>query len=68
MVPTLVGILIAAVSGFLAIRFMLKIISKVPMGWFALYLAILGVVYLALQLTGSSLVPPFAIPAAAAGI
>ncbi len=62
-VPTILGILVAAVSGFLAIRFMLKIISRVPMGWFALYLAVLGIAYLLLQLSGNSLVPAFAPPA-----
>ncbi len=65
--PTAVGILVAAVSGFLAIRFMLKIISKVPMGWFALYLAVIGIVYLVLQLSGSPLVPGFAAPVPAVG-
>ncbi len=57
--PTIAGILVAAVSGFLAIRFMLKIISRVPMGWFALYLAVIGIAYLLLQLSGSALVCPF---------
>lgn len=61
--PSLVGVIVAAIVGYLAIRFMLKIIAKVPLAWFALYLAILGLVYLALQLTGSSLVPAFSIPA-----
>ena len=57
--PTLVGILVACVVGYLAIRFMLKIITRVPMTWFALYMAILGLVYLVLQLTGNPMVPPF---------
>ena len=42
---------------------MLKIIAKVPLSWFALYLAVIGIVYLALQMTGSPYVPPFSIPA-----
>ena len=63
LVPTLVGILVACAAGFLAIRLMLKIISRVPMGWFALYLAVIGVVYLLLQLTGNPLLPPFHAPA-----
>ena len=67
LVPTLVGILVACLAGFLAIRFMLRIISRVPMAWFALYLAVIGVVYLVLQLTGSPLLPAFAIPEMAAG-
>ncbi len=63
--PSLVGIVVAAVVGYLAIRFMLKIIAKVPLAWFALYLAIIGIFYLVLQFTGSSLVPAFSIPAGA---
>ncbi len=59
LIPTLIGILIAAVSGYLAIRFMLRIITKAPLGWFALYLAVIGVAYLLIQFTGSSLLPPF---------
>ena len=67
LVPTLVGILVACLAGFLAIRFMLRIISRVPMAWFALYLALLGVAFLILQLTGSPLVPAFAVPEMAMG-
>ncbi|MBR0386226.1 MAG: undecaprenyl-diphosphate phosphatase, partial [Clostridia bacterium] len=67
LVPTLVGILVACLAGFLAIRFMLRIISRVPMAWFALYLAVIGVIYLVMQLTGSPLLPAFAIPEIAAG-
>ena len=65
LLPSLVGIIVAAVVGYLAIRFMLKIIARVPMAWFALYLAVIGLAYLVLQFTGSSVVPPFAIPAGA---
>ena len=57
--PTIVGVLIAALVGFLAIRFMLRIISKIPLAWFSIYLAVIGIVYLLLQLSGSSLVPAF---------
>ena len=62
LVPSLIGIVIAAVVGYLSIRFMLKIISRAPLSWFAFYLAVLGVAFLLLQLTGSSLVPSFAVP------
>jgi len=65
-VPAAVGILVAAISGFLALRFMLKIISTVPLSRFALYLAIIGVAYLVLQLAGVSFLPAFT-PALAAG-
>ncbi|MDD6051737.1 MAG: undecaprenyl-diphosphate phosphatase [Clostridiales bacterium] len=58
-VPTLVGVLCAAVVGYLAIRFMLKLITKVSLNWFALYVAILGVLILALQLFGFPGVTPF---------
>ncbi len=61
-VPTLVGVIIAGVVGFFAIRFMLRIISHVPMSWFALYVAVIGLVYLTLQLTGNPLLPVFHAP------
>ena len=64
LVPCAVGVLAAAIVGYLAIRFMLKIIARVPLSWFALYLALLGVAYLLFQLTGIMNVPPFTIPAA----
>ena len=60
LVPTITGIIVAAAAGYFALRFMLKIIAKVPLSAFAVYLAILGIVFLALQLSGSSLVPAFA--------
>lgn len=63
--PTLVGIAVAAVSGYFALRFMLDLISRVPMAWFALYVAIMGLIVLALQLTGSPLLPAFHAPTAA---
>ena len=62
--PSIIGIAAAAIVGWIAIRFMLKIIARVPLSWFALYLAVIGVVFLALQLTGSASVPLFAVPAA----
>ena len=66
LVPVAGGIVVAAVTGFLALRFMLKIISTVPLSRFAVYLAVIGIVYLIFQLAGSSLLPPFT-PAVAAG-
>lgn len=63
LVPSLAGILVSAVVGYLAIRFMLRIISKVPLSWFALYLAVIGIIYLLLQFSGSPLVPVFSVPA-----
>ena len=63
MLPVVVGIMVAAVSGYFALRFMLKIISTVPLSRFAVYLAVLGIVYLVFQLAGSSIVPAFSVPA-----
>ncbi len=65
-VPTLVGVVVAGVSGYLAIRFMLNLISRVSLNWFALYVAILGVAFLFLQLIAFPGVPEFAMPAAPA--
>lgn len=62
LVPTLVGMVIAAVSGYLAIRFMLRLIQRTTLNWFALYVALLGLVILVLQLTGCPALPAFQIP------
>ena len=70
LLPTLVGMAVACVSGYLAIRFMLALISKASLNWFALYVAFLGVIFLVLQLLmvpGLS-VPPFAMPETAAAV
>ena len=48
----LLGMLVAGVSGYFAIRFMLKLISKVSLGWFALYVIALGILVIVLQSTG----------------
>ena len=66
-VPTVVGILIAAVVGYFALRFMLKIIARVPLSVFAVYLAVIGIIFLALQLSGSSLLPAFSPSSVPAG-
>lgn len=58
-IPTIVGVIVAAVVGYLTIRFMLKLITKVSLNWFALYVAILGVLFLALQLFGIPGITPF---------
>ena len=67
LVPTIAGVAVAAITGYLAIRFMLKLITKVSLNWFALYVAILGVIILALQLIGFPGVTPFAMPEATVG-
>ncbi len=63
LVPTIVGVIVAAVSGYLAIRFMLRLINKVSLNWFALYVALLGLAILVLQLVGVSGLPAFELPA-----
>lgn len=63
LVPTVVGMAVAAVSGYLAIRFMLRLIQKISLNWFALYVAVVGVTVLVLQLAGVAGVPPFELPA-----
>ncbi len=62
LVPTIVGVIVAAISGYLAIRFMLRLINKVSLNWFALYVALLGLVILVLQLAGVPGLPAFALP------
>lgn len=64
LIPSLIGIIVAAVIGYLSIRFMLRIITRVPLSWFALYLAVIGIAYLALQLSGNAIVPAYTVPAA----
>lgn len=67
-VPTLVGMLVAGLVGYAAIRFMLKLIANVSLNWFALYVALLGLTFLVLQLLQLPAlnVPAFAPPAAEA--
>ena len=61
LIPAIVGVLLAAVVGYLAIRFMLRIITMVPLSWFALYLALIGIIYLVLQFTGNPIVPAYSV-------
>lgn len=46
----LVGIVVAAVCGFFAIRWMMNLVQRVSLKWFALYVAIVGVLVLVDQL------------------
>ena len=62
LVPTIVGVAVAAVSGYLAIRFMLKLINRISLNWFALYVALLGLAVLLIQLAGIPGVPAFEMP------
>lgn len=63
---TLVGVVFAAFSGYLAIRYMLKLIQRISFYKFALYVALLGVAVLIMQLTGTAGFEPLtAVPTAA---
>jgi len=63
---TLVGVVFAALSGYLAIRYMLKLIQRISFYKFALYVALLGVAVLVMQLTGTAGFEPLtAVPTAA---
>ena len=64
--PSLIGVAVAAVTGFFAIRFMMKIIGKISLCWFSLYVAVIGIAVLLLQLAGSPRLPAFEIPSSAA--
>ncbi|MBQ9265320.1 MAG: undecaprenyl-diphosphate phosphatase [Clostridia bacterium] len=51
-VPIAVGVVLAALVGYAAIQFMLRLVEKVSLNWFALYVIVLGAVVLILQCTG----------------
>ncbi len=61
--PTVVAILVAMITGYLAIRLMLSLITRIPMSCFAVYMLLLAIAYMALQLLGFPLFPAFEIPA-----
>lgn len=48
----LVGMLVAFVAGYLSIRFFMKLISRVSLNGFALYVTALGILVIVLQFTG----------------
>ena len=48
----LVGVVMAFIAGYLSIRYFMKLISRVSLNGFALYVTVLGVVVILLQLTG----------------
>ena len=56
------GVVIAAVSGYFAIRFMLRLIAKASLNWFALYVTVLGIVVIVLQVTGVLVDVPADVP------
>ena len=48
----IVGVIMAFIAGYMSIRFFMKLISKVSLNGFALYVTVLGVLVIILQLTG----------------
>ena len=68
LIAVAVGMVVAGVSGYLAIRFMLKIIARVSLNWFALYVILLGIVVIALQATGVMTDAPDAVAETVRGI
>ena len=60
--PIAVGVVLAAVVGYLTVRFMLRLITKVSFRWFALYLFVLGAVVIILQIAGIGGLPAVALP------
>lgn len=57
LLPTLLGMIAAAISGWIAIHYMLKLIHKVSLHWFSIYLFALGIVVIILQLLGAGALP-----------
>lgn len=65
--PTLLGLVLAALSGYLAIRYMLKLIQRISFFRFALYVALVGVAVIIMQVTGFAGFPPIALPGSGVG-
>ena len=66
-VSALIGLVFAAISGYLAIRYMLKLIQRISFFRFAIYVAIVGLAVIIMQLTGFAGFPPIAFPAQGVG-
>lgn len=62
---SLIGMVFAAIFGFLAIRYMLSLIERISFYKFALYVGLLGILVIICQVTGFLGFPPIALPAAA---
>lgn len=61
----IVGMVVAAVVGYLSIRFFLKVIANATLNGFALYVAIVGVIVIIFQVMGVITDPPAATAALA---
>lgn len=59
-----VGMVVAALSGYIAIRFMLRLISNASLNGFALYVILLGILVIILQATGVLVDAPAVVNAA----
>ena len=57
LVPVVIGMVAAAISGYLAIRFMLKLINRISLSWFALYVGLVGVAVIIIQLAAPTFLP-----------
>lgn len=61
LLSVIVGMVVAAVSGYLAIRYMLKLINRISFIWFALYMFLLGIATMILQILKVGTLPPIGI-------
>lgn len=59
--PIAVGVVCAGVCGYLAIRYMLKLINRISFNWFALYMLLLGIATLIMQIMGIGSLRPVGI-------
>lgn len=58
LVPVVVGVALAAICGYLAIKFMMKLINKLSLYWFAAYVLLIGAIVIYMQVTGAFGMPP----------
>ena len=62
LVPTIIGMVVAFASGLLAMKGMLKLVEKISLNWFALYVILLGIVVICIQLFIPGVLPALAFP------
>ena len=62
LVPIAVGVVLAAIVGYATARAMLKLINRVSLGWFALYVFLVGAAVIFMQLRGVAGFPPISTP------
>ena len=66
-VSSLIGLVFASIAGYLAIRYMLKLIERISFYRFAVYVALVGVAVIIMQVTGFAGFPPIAFPGGGVG-